>query len=160
LRLRAQVARETVHDDIAGAVTAVVDDVVIQRNDGVPAYNLAVVVDDHLQAVTQVVRGDDLLLSTPRQVHLQRLLGFETPRYAHVPLVLGADGSRLAKRHGAVTLAQLAEHGAPPTAVLALLGESLGLCRRDDDVDVRQLVESFALDRVPRAPWRPEVHAV
>ena len=160
LRLRAQVERETVHDDIAGTVTAVVDDVVVQRNDGVPAYNLAVVVDDHLQGVTQVVRGDDLLLSTPRQVHLQRLLGFGTPRYAHVPLVLGADGARLAKRHGAVTMAQLAAEGVTPGGVLALLGESLGLCRRGDVVDARQLVASFSLDCVPRAPWRPEIRAV
>jgi glutamyl-tRNA synthetase len=160
LRLRAQIERETVLDDLAGAVTAVVDDVVVQRNDGVPAYNLAVVVDDQLQGVTQVVRGDDLLLSTPRQVHLQRLLGFDTPRYAHVPLVLGADGARLAKRHGAVSMAQLAERGVAPSGVLALLGESLGLCNRDDVVEPRQLVASFVLDSLPRAPWRPEVDAV
>ena len=83
----------------------------LRRNDGVPAYNLAVVVDDAAQGVTDVVRGDDLLPSTPRQVLLQRLLGLPAVRYVHVPLVVGADGQRLAKRHGAVTLADLAADG-------------------------------------------------
>ncbi len=85
----------------------------LQRNDGVPAYNLAVVVDDALQGVTQVVRGDDLLSSTPRQIQLQRLLGLPTPTYGHVPLVMGDDGERLSKRHGSVTLAELRDAGAP-----------------------------------------------
>ena len=89
-------------DLVAGASVGGVDDVVLQRNDGVPAYNLAVVVDDAAQGVTQVVRGDDLLTSTPRQIHLQRLLGLPTPAYAHVPLVIGDDGERLSKRHGSV----------------------------------------------------------
>jgi glutamyl-tRNA synthetase len=157
LRLRAQSSRETVADAIAGVFIGGVDDVVLQRNDGVPAYNLAVVVDDQLQHVTQVVRGDDLLASTPRQVHLQRLLGFETPEYAHVPLVLGPDGTRLAKRHGAVTLADLAARGLTVDAVLALLGESLGLCARTDDVRAQDLVTKFAFDKLPREPWRPEL---
>ena len=81
-----------------------VDDIVLRRNDGVPAYNLAVVVDDALQGVTQVVRGIDLEPVTPSQTYLQRLLGFATPEYVHVGLVVGPDGKRLAKRHGAVTL--------------------------------------------------------
>lgn len=83
----------------------VVDDVVLQRNDGVPAYNLAVVVDDAVQGITQVVRGIDLEPVTPSQIYLQRLLGFPTPEYVHVGLVVGPDGERLAKRHGSVTLA-------------------------------------------------------
>ncbi len=83
----------------------VVDDIVLRRNDGVPAYNLAVVVDDALQGVTQVVRGIDLEPVTPSQVYLQQLLGFPTPEYVHVGLVVGPDGERLAKRHGSVTLA-------------------------------------------------------
>ena len=82
-----------------------VDDFVLRRSDGVPAYNLAVVVDDAEQGVGEVVRGADLLDSTPRQLLLARLLGLPDPAYAHVPLVLGPDGARLAKRHGAVTLA-------------------------------------------------------
>jgi glutamyl/glutaminyl-tRNA synthetase len=82
-------------------------DFVVRRNDGAPAYQLAVVVNDAAQGVGEVVRGADLLDSTPRQILLQRLLGLPEPRYAHVPLVLGPDGRRLAKRHGAVTLADL-----------------------------------------------------
>jgi glutamyl-tRNA synthetase len=82
-----------------------VDDIVLCRNDGVPAYNLAVVVDDSLQGITQVVRGIDLEPVTPSQVYLQQLLGFPTPEYVHVGLVVGPDGERLAKRHGSVTLA-------------------------------------------------------
>jgi glutamyl-tRNA synthetase len=82
-----------------------IDDIVLRRNDGVPAYNLAVVVDDELQGVTQVVRGIDLKQVTPSQQYLQRILGFRELEYVHVGLVVGPDGERLAKRHGAVTLA-------------------------------------------------------
>ena len=91
---------------------AIVDDFVVRRADGAPAYQVAVVVDDHDQGVEEVVRGDDLLDTTPRQVWLARMLGLRVPAYAHVPLVLGPDGERLAKRHGAVTLADLAERRA------------------------------------------------
>jgi glutamyl-tRNA synthetase len=160
LRLRTQGEQVTVVDRIAGPVTGRVDDVVLVRNDGVPAYNLAVVVDDHLQGVTEVVRGDDLLSSTPRQVHLQHLLGFDTPAYAHVPLVVGADGTRLAKRHGATTLGELTGRGVSPQAVLALLGESLGLCGRDEVVTVTELAARFSFDGVGRAPWTFEPDAV
>ena len=114
-------------DGIAGPFAGAVDDVVLARADGVPAYNLAVVVDDADQGVTQVVRGDDLLSSTPRQVHLQRLLGLPQPEYLHVPLVLGEDEQRLAKRHGAVTLADLAAAGWSAGDVLGVLAVSLGL---------------------------------
>ena len=127
LRLRADDAEITVDDGLAGAHTGLVDDFVLRRNDGVPAYNLAVVVDDADQSVEVVVRGDDLLGSTPRQVLLQRLLGRPTPQYVHVPLVLGADGQRLAKRHGAVTLADLAAEGVSPADVRVGLLASLGL---------------------------------
>ena len=111
LRLRTNGEVIELVDGIAGPFSGAVDDVVLARADGVPAYNLAVVVDDAAQGVTQVVRGDDLLSSTPRQVHLQRLLGLPQPEYLHVPLVLGEDGQRLAKRHGAVTLDDLAAAG-------------------------------------------------
>ena len=104
-------------DALAGDVAGPVDDVVLRRNDGVPAYNVAVVVDDAAQGVTGVVRGDDLLAVTPTQVALQRLLGLPTPAYMHVPLVYGPDGERLAKRHGAVTLADLAAQGTGPDEV-------------------------------------------
>lgn len=153
LRLRTDGERISFTDLVVGPFVGAVDDVVLQRNDGVPAYNLAVVVDDALQGMTHVLRGDDLLSSTPRQILLQRLLGFGQPTYAHVPLVLGHDGTRLAKRHGAVTLAELVARGWTPTRVLALLGHSIGLCDRDDDVSIADLLPQFSLDRVPRVPW-------
>jgi glutamyl-tRNA synthetase len=159
LRLRTHGERYRVDDGIAGVYEGAVDDVVLERNDGVPAYNLAVVVDDHLQAVTQVVRGDDLLSSTPRQIHLQRLLGYQHPEYAHVPLVLGPDGSRLAKRHGAVTLADLAARGIGPAEVLAQLAASLGLGRvgGSPPATAANLLEEFAFDRIERSAWQPHL---
>ena len=153
LRLRTDGRMITVDDRVAGRYTGAIDDVVLQRNDGVPAYNLAVVVDDAAQGVTAVVRGDDLLSSTPRQMLLQQLLGLPHPRYAHVPLVLGPDGERLAKRHGAVALADLRERGWSAARVLALLGASLELCAPDDDVRAPDLVARFDIERVPRQPW-------
>jgi glutamyl-tRNA synthetase len=153
LRLRADGERFVVHDLIAGVYEGGVDDVVLQRNDGVPAYNLAVVVDDAAQGITHVVRGDDLLSSTPRQRLLQQLLGLPEPTYAHVPMVLAPDGTRLAKRHGAVTLHDLAGRGVPAEEVLARLGASLGLCAADDCVTVAELAGEFHLANVPRAAW-------
>ena len=102
-------------------------DVVLRRNDGVPAYNLAVVVDDAAQGVDLVVRGDDLLPSTPTQVAILRALGHPAPRYAHVPLVVGADGRRLAKRDGAITLADLASLGVSADTVRSALAVSIGV---------------------------------
>jgi glutamyl-tRNA synthetase len=153
LRLRSDGSRVTVTDRVSGVFHGVVDDVVLVRNDGVPAYNLAVVVDDHLQGVSEVVRGDDLLSSTPRQVYLQQLLQFETPTYAHVPLVVGDDGLRLTKRHGATTMAELVVRGVDASAVLAMLGASLGLCQADEHVSSADLAGRFSFDRLPRAPW-------
>ena len=94
----------------------------VRRNDGAPAYNLAVVVDDAAQGIGEVVRGDDLLDSTPRQLFLARALGLPEPAYAHVPLVLGPDGERLAKRHGDVTLREV-----PAAAAREWMLRSLGL---------------------------------
>jgi len=113
-------------DALAGPQEHPLDDVVLRRNDGVPAYNVAVVVDDALQGVTQVVRGDDLLGITPTQIALQRLLGYPTPEYLHVPLVMGPDGERLAKRHGAVTLADLAAQGASAAEIRGRLMAEVG----------------------------------
>jgi glutamyl-tRNA synthetase len=151
-RLRTQGEIIGFGDGIAGPFSGAVDDVVLARADGVPAYNLAVVVDDADQGVTQVVRGDDLLSSTPRQMHLQRLLGLPHPEYMHVPLVLGADEQRLAKRHGAVTLADLAALGWSSGDVLAVLAGSLGLARRGESVSIDQLVDRFDPQCVPRNP--------
>jgi glutamyl-tRNA synthetase len=125
---------------------------VLLRNDGVPAYNLAVVVDDAAQGVTQIVRGDDLLLGTGRHIHLQKLLGYPTPQYVHVPLVVGPDGERLAKRHGAVTLEDLNQRGVDECEVLGELAQSLGL-DVDRPTSVSDLCEGFSLGRLPRSPW-------
>ncbi len=156
LRLRTDGQAVTFEDRLAGEVTGVVDDVVLCRNDGVPAYNLAVVVDDDAQGVGEVVRGDDLIGSTPRQLHLIALLGLRRPAYAHVPLVLGPDGTRLAKRHGAVTLADMRARGHDAAQVRDLLAESLGLCEPGERCPPTTLVTRLAErgDRVlPRAPW-------
>src|SRR3954469_5170816 len=127
LRVRAGAAAVVFEDRIAGRVAGVVDDFVVRRNDGAYAYNLAVVVDDAEQGVGEVVRGADLLDSTPRQLWLGGRLGSPAPRHAHVPLMLGPDGARLAKRHGAVTLADRAAQGQSPDDVRALLAASVGL---------------------------------
>ena len=154
LRLRAGAAAVTIIDRQLGSFTAIVDDFVLQRSDGVAAYNVAVVVDDAAQGVGEVVRGDDLLASTPRQVHLARLLGFVAPAYAHVPMVLAADGARLAKRHGAVTLADRAARGETPMQVLAVLAASLGLCERGEPLTgPSDLLGRFEPARLPRGAW-------
>ncbi len=114
--------------------------------DGAPAYNLAVVVDDAWQGIGEVVRGDDLLDSTPRQLFLAGLLGLEAPTYAHVPLVLGRDGARLAKRHGAVTFDDIA-----PRAALGWMAGTLGLPPAER---AAELLEAFDPAAVPREPVR------
>lgn len=144
LRLRAEVTRHTVADLLCGEYTGVVDDFVLRRGDGVPAYNLAVVVDDALSGVDQVVRGEDLLSSSPRQAYLAELLGHPQPIYAHVPLVLNAEGKRLAKRDGAVTLTELGAQRA-----FALITGSLGT----PAADMADLLERFDPARLPREPW-------
>jgi glutamyl-tRNA synthetase len=144
LRLRADVDEYTVIDLLHGRYTGVVDDLVLRRGDGVPAYNLAVVVDDAAQGVDQVVRGDDLLSSSPRQAYLGALLGHAEPMYAHVPLVLNAEGKRLAKRDGAVTLPEIGV----PTA-LARIAASLGFTATTAD----GMLGEFDPMRLPRDPW-------
>ncbi len=152
LRLRTDGERIEFFDRIAGPSGGGVDDVVLRRNDGVPAYNLAVVVDDAAQDVAEVVRGDDLVGSTPRQILLQRLLGYDTPDYAHVPLVVGADGARLAKRDGAVTLRELGALGVPIADIIGWIGASLGLAAPGEHVTMDRLVGRYDPDLVPRAP--------
>lgn len=152
LRLRAGGCRVDFSDRLAGPGGGGVDDFVLRRNDGTPAYNLAVVVDDAEQGVTQVVRGDDLLGSTPRQILLQRLLGNPTPEYLHVPLVLNAARQRLAKRDGAVTLAALADVGVSPADVTAWIARSLDLAGTHERAALPDLVDRFDPDRIPRDP--------
>lgn len=154
LRLRTDGDVVAVDDRIAGPYRGAVDDVVLVRADGVPAYNLAVVVDDGLQGVDQVVRGDDLLSSTPRQLLLQGLLGIPRPEYLHVPLVVGDDGDRLAKRHGAVTLDDLAADGWTARDVTGVLAHSLGLAAAGERVAPDVLVDRFDPDSVPSTAVR------
>lgn len=149
IRLRADVGEYTVNDVLHGQFTGVVDDFVLRRNDGVTAYNLAVVVDDAGQGIDQVVRGDDLLPSTPRQAYLASLLDIPSPEYAHVPLVVNGDGVRLAKRDGAVTLKDLAAKGFPAAGVRDLLLESLGL----PPGPLGHALAAFNPAALPRAPW-------
>ena len=125
LRLRAERTSYTVHDDFYGLYTGLVDDFVLVRNDGTYAYNLTSVVDDAFVGVEQIVRGDDLLPSAPRQAYLAGLLGLPQPRYAHVPLALNEEGKRLAKRDGAVTLPQLQEAGVTIPEVLGWIAASI-----------------------------------
>ena len=153
LRLRAD-GQEIVFDDLLhGRVLGVVDDVVLRRNDGVPAYNLAVVVDDAAQGVTEVVRGDDLLTSTARQIHLQELLGFPRPTYMHVPLVVDADGQRLAKRNGVpLTVTELAVHGIGTDDIAGWIARSLGRHSVRSVGALGELVDGFDARAVPSQP--------
>jgi glutamyl-tRNA synthetase len=153
IRLRSAVAEFTVTDAFLGRYTGMVDDFVLRRGDGTPAYNLAVVVDDHTQGVDQVVRGDDLLTSAPRQSHLATLLDISPPGYAHVPLVLNVAGKRLAKRDGAVTLADLAAKGIAPPDVLAIIADSLELAEPGEPTTADALLARFDPAHLPRAPW-------
>ena len=153
LRLRASGEAVTVLDRVHGAVTRSVDDIVLRRNDGVPAYHVAVVVDDADQGVEEVVRGDDLLATTPSQAHLLDLLGRPRPAWAHVPLVLGADGQRLAKRHGAVTLEELAARGITAAEVRSRLAVTLGLAGVGEPVTMTELLQRFDPAAVPTEPW-------
>jgi glutamyl-tRNA synthetase len=153
LRVRASGVTWTGTDELYGPVTGVVDDFVLRRGDGTYAYNLAVVVDDGTQGVDQVVRGDDLRSSVPRQAWLAYRLGFSPPTYAHVPLALGPDGRRLAKRDGAVTMADLAALGVTPAAVLGSIAASLDLAEPGERVTPSGLLDRFDPARLPRSPW-------
>ncbi|MDD7384689.1 MAG: glutamate--tRNA ligase family protein [Actinomycetaceae bacterium] len=172
LRLRADVSELAVSDDVYGTYCGAVDDMVIVRGDGVYSYNFISVLDDALQGVSQIVRGADLLPSTPRQVHLQHVLAavfdqysgalsrsaFDadantiqfSPRYAHVPMVLRSDGARLAKRDGAVTLRELADLGWQTADVVQLLAASLGYA---DVRSAREFAQSVQRYGVPPVDW-------
>jgi glutamyl-tRNA synthetase len=140
-------------DGLHGAVEADaggVDDFVLRRADGTAAYQLAVVVDDAAMAVTQVVRGDDLLTSTPRQLAIYRALGLPAPAFAHVPLLLAPGGERLAKRTRPTAVAALRARGLPAEVVVGALAASAGLCREGARLSARELVAGFTLGAVGR----------
>jgi len=156
-RLDAGAVRASFEDALAGESSAVVDDFVVWRGEpddpaGVPAYNLAVVVDDADVGVGEVVRGDDLLATTPRQVQLARLLGLEVPRHVHVPLVLDVEGRRLSKRAGAVTLAERLARGEAVEEVVGWLAASAGLAAPGTSLTAREVLAAFDPAQIDREP--------
>jgi len=153
LRLRAEGAVVGFVDRLAGERLGEVDDFIVRRADGTPAYNLAVVVDDAAQGVREVVRGDDLLDTTPRQILLARLLGLDVPAHLHVPLVLGPDGERLAKRHGSVTLDDQLALGRTIGDIISLFAVSLGLAVPGEILTVDDVAARFDVTRLTRHPW-------
>lgn len=147
----------TWNDLVKGPITISnreLDDVVIMRADGVPTYNFGVVVDDLDMAMTHVIRGDDHVNNTPRQINIFRALGACLPEFGHVPMILGHDGERLSKRHGAVSVMQYHEEGYLPIALLNYLAR-LGWSHGDDEVfSMAQFVEWFDLGSISRSPAR------
>ena len=129
-------------------------DFVVFRNDGIASYQLATVVDDHAQGITEVVRGDDLLTSTARQILLCRALGLTLPRFLHVPLVLDAAGQRMAKRRDSTRLAALREAGVPAAQVVGMLAASCGWAAEGERVMPVELIARFDLSKLPRQPVR------
>lgn len=156
-RLRVGAGRRSFEDRLRGLETAdlarELGDFVVAKADGTPAYQLAVVVDDHAMGITEVLRGDDLVPSTFRQLELYAFFGWPPPTFAHVPLVVGPDGRRLAKRHGDTRLATLREQGVLPQRLVGLLAWSCGLIDRPEPLMPKELVPTFELSRVPRQPW-------
>ena len=153
LRLAAPCSTWTVTDELYGDYTGPVDHFVVRRADGVPAYNLAAVVDDAFQGVDQVVRGYDLLSQAPAQAQLAHLLGAPVPTYAHVPLALSRSGARLAKRDGAVTLRDLRGLGWSASDVVAFIGESLGVSGARRASDIARALGIEGLRALPTDPW-------
>ncbi len=156
IRFRNPLEGSVVFEDLIRGRIAVanseLDDLIIRRSDGAPTYNLTVVVDDHDMGITQVIRGDDHINNTPRQINLYQALGWEVPHFGHVPMILGEDGARLSKRHGAVSVMQYREQGYLPEALLNYLVR-LGWSHGDQEVfSVDQMIELFDLSEVNRSP--------
>ncbi|HEX7183282.1 MAG TPA: tRNA glutamyl-Q(34) synthetase GluQRS [Thermoanaerobaculia bacterium] len=145
--------RDRVQGERTERVDQTVGDFVLKRRDGLYAYQLAVVVDDLLMDITEVVRGADLLDSTARQIQLIEALGGTPPAYAHVPLVVNARGDKLSKRDQALTLRSLRESGTDPEPLVGWLAWSLGLLDRSEPCRPIDLVREFSWDRVGRETW-------
>ena len=147
---------ERFYDQVAGEqrcqIASELGDFVVAKGDGTPAYQLAVVVDDHAMGITQVLRGDDLLPSAFRQLVLYDFFGWQPPAFAHAPLVVGPDGRRLAKRHGDTRLAMLRAAGVSSRKLVGLLAWSCGLAPTKSAVSPRELVANFSLASLPRQP--------
>ena len=143
-----------VEDQVRGRVVfqnAELDDLIIKRTDGSPTYNLTVVIDDHDMEITEVIRGDDHLNNTPRQINMSKAIGWESPQFAHLPMILGDDGARLSKRHGAVGVMQYYEDGFLPEALLNYLVR-LGWSHGEQEIfSLDEMVELFDITDVNRA---------
>jgi glutamyl-tRNA synthetase len=150
-----------VRDLIRGAVTfenQQLDDLIILRSDGLPTYNFAVVVDDVTMNISHVIRGDDHLNNTPRQIQLYHAFGYEPPQFAHLPMILGSDKTKLSKRHGATAVTEYIDLGYLPEALVNYLAR-LGWSHGDQEIfPLRELIEKFSLDSVGKAPsvFNPE----
>lgn len=153
LRFRAPTHEWTITDELHGTYTGPVDHFVVQRADGVPAYNLAAVVDDAFQCIDQVVRGDDLLIQAPGQAALLSALNCDIPTYIHVPLALSPARERLAKRDGAVTLTQLHDLGVETADVVMWIGESLGVHGARRAADIAETLGLEGLRSMSVEPW-------
>src|SRR5688500_7853600 len=147
----------TFNDLVKGPITvanAELDDLVLMRSDGIPTYNFGVVVDDIDMNITHVIRGDDHVNNTPRQINIYKALQAKLPEFAHVPMILGSDGERLSKRHGAVSVMQYQEEGFLPEALVNYLAR-LGWSHGDEEKFSREkLVEWFDLEHISRSPAR------
>ena len=151
LRLRVDAAAPSFRDGVHGLYPASeVDDFVLQRGDGVYAYQLVVVVDDIEMQISEVTRGDDLLTSTPRQLALYRALGATPPAFFHVPLVLSLDGRRMSKREKALGIAQLRAAGVTAERVVGFLAHSLGFATDGEQLSARELLARWDPERLPR----------
>ena len=156
-RFRVSDQTHEIDDRFAGPVRCCpaqeLGDFVIGKKDGSPAYQLAVVVDDHAMGVTEVCRGDDLLPSAFRQQELNEAFGWPAPQFVHVPLVIGPDGRRLAKRHGDTRISVLREQGVPPQRLLGLLAWSCDWQADTRPVSISELLTKFDLSCIPRTPF-------
>src|SRR5438105_15052823 len=162
LRFKNPLSGDVTWDDLVkGPITVSndeLDDLVLLRTDGVPTYNFGVVVDDIDMNITHVIRGDDHVNNTPRQIHIFRALGAELPKFGHVPMILGSDGERLSKRHGAVSVLQYRDEGYLPEALVNYLAR-LGWSHGDEEIfSTEKFIEWFDLAHVSRsaAQFNPE----
>jgi glutamyl-tRNA synthetase len=128
-------------------------DFVVWKSSGTPAYQLAVVVDDAEMGITEVIRGDDLIPSTPRQILLYRAMNRTPPKFTHVPLVVGPDGRRLAKRHGDTRLSALRAAGVKPETLVGLLAWSCGWIPKPEPISARELAPRFNINAIPSQPF-------
>ncbi|SFV63167.1 Glutamyl-tRNA synthetase [hydrothermal vent metagenome] len=142
------------NDEVKGIITIAnneLDDLIIERSDGSPTYNLSVVVDDHDMDIETIIRGDDHINNTPRQINLYQALGWEVPKFAHLPMILGSDGSRLSKRHGSVNVMQYRNDGFLPEAILNYLVR-LGWSYGDkEEFSINEMIELFELKNINKA---------